>query len=797
MFLVGNPRIAELSIPVIFDRIVSHQQWESPNDVDFCCDLLRVATELFAAHPTLKAIKMNFQGILSWVLRHLPKCTRGGELVGQIVNFFRITNNMEPDTAAAISDTYLRLELKKVPDAMVSDLQWLLTNNVRTIRRPVLCRVLFSAYWHSENPTEVLRYFLDLCNISRQNCYLCQTGKLEIHLMNFMNSKKMEECDELMNLSLELLFKIVDFISSPPDIYAFISLLGPVDLKELSRYHLKFLNTLKECAISARFKPQAIITLNPLAYIRVGGLTARILGESFSFSFRLLLCALQNPVILLTLRDSRRHGFCIAITRSGTLKFEIKSKKGKNRLPLVVPLPRGEWFDLHVSVAMSKTAVSVKAIVNEEVAERNFPALSLSLGKIKCMIARNRAHTSCYITGFSVKGRDSLEVVGKMQIKNDSRDLDWSSSDKKVFARILGPPPLPDFSMASVLVHLCSVQILIPLFAQLDMSEVATGPALVNLLRAFFVLQEEIQKKFFEIGGFSSICFLIGSSSPRHLTFDFYQAFITLFHEITYLELKSQLFDQILMNFQLWAKSGPELEKISRNWSAELYPSFKPHSYRLRAFPSVLFALTDLFTYSSGMENIQKVRANLSEIADVLISSEMFSSSDFQVLVGHLLEVKDHRDILDLIRMVKSRLGNQLPSQGISPATLSDASELHNLLNSSNDRIVLATIDVFLALYQNKALDEFVLEEHVNFFLPFVWGERLVPFLQRMLMLARRNPQLLGGLFIAAFSIDASPCFDDIKGALEVRTIRNRLLLWIMLCVFKYQGEFVYFLLNY
>jgi hypothetical protein len=46
------------------------------------------------------------------------------------------------------------------------------------------------------------------------------------------------------------------------------------------------------------------------------------------------------------------------------------------------------------------------------------------------------------------------------------------------------------------------------------------------------------------------------------------------------------------------------------------------------------------------------------------------------VLVGHLLELKDHRDIVDLIFMLKSLLENPMSPDELPAATLSDVSEL-------------------------------------------------------------------------------------------------------------------------
>jgi hypothetical protein len=179
-----------------------------------------------------------------------------------------------------------------------------------------------------------------------------------------------------------------------------------------------------------------------------------------------------------------------------------------------------------------------------------------------------------------------------------------------------GTRPIPNYSFASVLVWLCSMDVLLPLFAHLDMASQRLCPMLARLFRFCLIFHTDVQRRFWETRGFSTVSFLLMASSPAHLTFETYIEFFESFHD-----LKAELFDQILMNFGVWAKAPPsEVPQVAEHWLSILSGAFHPHSLTLRGFPAVLFAIAELFGYSSGIPNVVHIRRHLFEIAHAIMS---------------------------------------------------------------------------------------------------------------------------------------------------------------------------------
>jgi len=219
--LFKNARLAEISIPIIFSLLKSG----TSDEVSFSFQLLKLANKLFAKYP--QQTEFAYLEVFVGLLKELETHEQSGGLIGQIVRSFRVTKwDKVSDVFEIMADTFLRLKLSELPTEIFSDLVFLLAENTRSITRLEVSNVLVAATWFSRDSLSGVREILALCEHSGRNCYLCHAAKLEIRLLKLLNARKTEEeCEELVDLSLQLIFRIMSLVSSTSVVYAFVSVL--------------------------------------------------------------------------------------------------------------------------------------------------------------------------------------------------------------------------------------------------------------------------------------------------------------------------------------------------------------------------------------------------------------------------------------------------------------------------------------------------------------------------------------------------------------------------------------------
>ncbi|EAX95522.1 Beige/BEACH domain containing protein [Trichomonas vaginalis G3] len=271
-----------------------------------------------------------------------------------------------------------------------------------------------------------------------------------------------------------------------------------------------------------------------------------------------------------------------------------------------------------------------------------------------------------------------------------------------------------ELSFKEVLFRFCKPQIILPLFAQLDLQFVDDMPlppysdAITHLLSSILVASPECQISFYESHGFKIICYLLLQANPSHLTPSLYDSFVSLFEKINNLDLKSVLFESILSNILLWSRS---------THSTAVLPSLftfcsknEKLSQKYMIFQEITLKTNILFYYTAPIRAIPKFQiSKLDPAIRYMIEKFLFdtkrnkfTSDDINFLVSQCLVLEDRQVFADTLRMLELVLeSNPKP---YLPQDLESVMNLHQLFSSGDMCVTIDLIDFMIKLHKIKPL---------------------------------------------------------------------------------------------
>jgi hypothetical protein len=147
------------------------------------------------------------------------------------------------------------------------------------------------------------------------------------------------------------------------------------------------------------------------------------------------------------------------------------------------------------------------------------------------------------------------------------RSLPKTNAPAIAYALVFEQPDCAHLSFAQLLVDHCKVSSLLPLFDQLD----ATFPngkelpglvlRVVSILSAVLALKVAAQRDFVESNSPRMVGHLLSHFDDRHLTVSLSHEFVTLFDMVSYELLKRDLFEYVLVNYDVWIRTHADVQR--------------------------------------------------------------------------------------------------------------------------------------------------------------------------------------------------------------------------------------------
>lgn len=575
------------------------------------------------------------------------------------------------------------------------------------IKQPKILCSFIRVFLETEKINGIVKYILDLCAYSVDNCNICHEIELDFLIIDIIaklrkseeeknkpksddddeNKKEFIISEELVDLLFDLLSQIAAITSSIQVVYRFFSLLRPINSKYLPSFHKSAINCLNQILINSKNYPPASLPMHPLNMIEIKDIPIKSIEEGFSFVFWISIPSLDNFIHnIINLNEDKNHDFSVKLIEK-KIRVKIISGDEIDNFDIPLDIPIKKWS--MITCTLIPDHYNKISHTDLYIGEKQFkPILNLHLfspkTKIKCLINHSESQ------------KNELPLMGPFYLTKPLSITDVSSlledgirpslnciKEKVIFAYT--PQYLSDYvileplqklnrfdhvhdeilinnkqlSFADLMVHHCELSLILPIFGQLD-STLSNGEPVniddlrLDILTNLFKLGEQFQQSFYISNGFHIISHHFHNSNKSHISLHLYETFYNLLETISCKNLQIQLIDNIIMNIDLWSELGyKDQAKIFNNWNQKIYTQFKSIVDSIRTIEWFLFVIHRYYDpLNQQDQTLFFCRKFLLDIASETYKTK-FSQSDFSIIIGligsnetPLIEKKDMISLL-------------------------------------------------------------------------------------------------------------------------------------------------------
>ena len=754
----------------------------NPNGVDLLDKILSVINKAILINSSFKEL---FQPLCKDICNEsisIIKCEESKSLIYNITQFIAIASNKYEIT----SPEFIALE-KAITNIFENQPNQILFSNIVqliagqtlpslhpsfTIRNPKGLRILLTVFKTSTMINDVFTFIAKLLQYSMKNCEEAHRGEFDIFLIQYLDEYRNDENMPITTFAsaLSLLMLIASNISSVLVVHSFISLLCPINGKKLPFFQKLLIRSLFSMIPTINKRPLSTLPLSSKTGFNFKGLKGESFQNGLTFSFWIYLNSnepnyKQQIVMIQDCKDNKCGVF--VTSQNIIMLFESGDNQWSSKTDSEIALKTWSFVSLTCYIDNYTGQYRVTSTVNgENGRDLFFPMMQISNGTLKGRIGgistdsidveypsligpvgifqrlQDEEISFLYELGpciESVKLKQALayfvpvENSGFLSIKNTISDDDITILSDPI--RYFHPS-----SFSDILISKCGVSIILPLFAQWNMKfsngQIFENVASITLtiLENLMILNENCQKVFYEENGFKILSHIMMESNGEFLNYALYTQIYNMHNAIANENLKIQLFDNILLNIELWMKCDSENHRrIVRHWDKVLFQTCKEKFVSLRPVSWILNALRVYYWYkpieigviydskrfNNKKLNVKDCRQSLLHIAKC-VSEENFSESDFKLLISHILTCTDQDQIIDLLNFLHDMIKTQKDLLMQINSSIHIISLLQYLFNINNSSIICATLSIIIeahnqGLYSNE--NSFSISNHVDIIL--------------------------------------------------------------------------------
>ena len=630
---------------------------------------------------------------------------------------------------------------------------------------------LDSSMIDQQHTLQALSYLNELISSSAANAFAAHSANFDMHILNLL--KEESKCDiEVTQSLLDLFFKIALEVSCVSVVHRMISLMSPISGRFIPKYQEQYLKTLINLLTASMRYPIGYLQINGKSdFIEVNGVTGEQLEAGFTCCMWVFidLGAAQYKPPLITLIDTKGKKIKWFISGRGlfcTQRTTTLESSGHFEMKLATQ----EWIFLTMTYRNSPDGTGAQLRISQNLNDSKpleFIPMGLEKGPIKCIIGNNTNDlvesqqntrisafgiwpimkkediSAVYQNGPSCSGplplstifayaithsEDDIHIIQRHQNTNNS-----GSGNIEITAQVSQECTKTQQTFINCLLRYCKVEMLLPLFAQFDMTFV-NGERLESLSRlvieavgnALFA-NEEVQNDFHACHGFQIIVHILFNLSQEHITYSLYTQFYGMLQSMASIEMQRDLIADILLSVPVWLKCDPENHlKIIKHWTRVLIPSYKNIFGELLPVKSMLSIMRLYYWYEPtekpqilGEDRFRGIKCDVSEIRQSLINAAIeianvsFDESDFHSIESHCLTCNENKQVIDMLTFVEV-LCNKYPH--ILKALKTDlTSFIYCLLTRQEPTILEHCVSILIAFHKAKLDQKITLTTQVLF----------------------------------------------------------------------------------
>ena len=708
----------------------------------------------------------------------LPKCQESEEFITQFVTF--LANMSRVHTMDFLEISALENAIKSVfgnepgQTLFVKIVHLMAGQKLPSlhpsfvVRQAKAMKLLLHIFSESQMIKDVFGFIASLCQYDRQNCLKAHEGEVDFLLIDMLMKWRDDSDKELVIVAsaFSLLMVIMNVVCSVSVVQSFVSLLCQIDGKYLPFYHKLTIRSLNKLLIGAKTKPTASLPLVSTACLDVEGFRGEKLEDIFTVAFWIYApnTAQQYIPQILEIKDSRNQTLSLYFQGGNILiRVNAGSSEQTNKVDLKVPTEKWSFvacmFENEPKQRRIRTSV---AIDNRDNRDFFFPSFKFASGALSIRLGGTTKdsaitvnpvqigsiglfkdisgpHLSTIIAdgpaAYGIREYEpyfyfvTTELEGRVYLKNVVGDAVRTTRDSV--------PIHHHLSFTDVLMDHCSIDILIPLFAQWDL-KFKNGEQFqflpetsIEILESALQLSHDVQDQFAANGGIKAVLHLMMSADPKNLTYQVYLRWFSLHCTLRSHSLLKQSLDFILMNPELWLRSDAEAHRrIVRHWARTVAPSCEKILGQVKPFTWILSALRLHYWYAPIEEhaitspsrvqgqklNVSECRANLLSVAR-LVACNGFTESDFRCLMSHIFTCMDHAQSVDLLMFLKKLLLAEKELLNSAKGSMGLVSMLQYLFNIRSTPVITSTLQTIIDAHRANLIETFSLNAHIDIIL--------------------------------------------------------------------------------
>lgn len=735
------------------------------------CDFIHIGSPEYLQIPTgilncmnsclrsIPDLMLKFEPIVDPILNTLISLQQSNheELLIQLILFLVIispVHQLRPHEAAALLKSSSQLgckdpssNLSRAIVQLIAGKEISVTYGSFTVQQPHALTLYLNIYLNSQEIFDCTKKLASIISGSQYNSMKAHEGELDLFCINLLFEQKSNE-----NVNFDLIDALLDLIArisakscSVGVVQSFISLFCPVDGRYLSKFHMKCIDFIEKKIDNAYKTPQSAWSLLSNSQIEIKYIPTSAVSNGFNFGFWFYPVKVESPIILFALSDSSDSKLSFIYSQD-CLRMELLSSDVRFGMNCVEYIELNHWIYINLTFKAYDNFSQAVLIFNDKVVfdSMTIPEFKFSRNYLTCVINQTRTtHTNnvnmCKLGPFVLCDSEYSEqtynngprlfnpqdaiFAYKPEDSNGLFDLVkvYQMEGIELNCNKVGMKQTTNF--VNVLFDSCKITILLPLFAQIDMSE-KNGQRPPNFLeklilvtkKALLLSPSNIQQ-FLTSNSTSIIYHLLLSSDDSNFTYALYLKFYDLMASLPMGELKLEICDMIVFNPSLWIKTTPsENRQILVHWKDVLFKKIPSFIFNSRSFTWWIDVSIAYYFYVANELSISSKRfrdlpVKMHHLRVLIMQTALsvanfqFTESDFEYLITGITKTNDINQVFDLIDLLQDFMKSTILLSFSHDFITKQMFRLHVLFNVGHPRLFTRTIQVLILAHDRKFID--------------------------------------------------------------------------------------------
>ena len=675
LLLDKNPKYSTEAIDTLHFVLTSGVcSLSSPEQIDLLTNILQCLNNIFSKTTEILKSFISFVNSLCSNLNLLPEGNNTYIFLKEVIKFISYTSKIKPlefSEIKLIESTIHRIYDNKIDEEITNNLVNLsITDGI--ITQPKALYLYIQPFFHSPRLINCFQYLSSLCNGNMKNCISIHEGEIDLLVLSYLEEWRTQECVDkgLILESLNFIQIVSSRICSFTVVQKYISLLCSIDEKFLPYNNMELIMALCSLIDKAKCIPQYSFPLTSETKIQIYSLNNI---QEFSFAFW-YLHEENNQNSLFDISDGYSSYSLNLKNNHFEFQFITQENQTSHEIPKIIEV--GEW-NFYAFVCENS---EIKFYFNADLIESFTNNIQFKSQTLNCTVNKDAksSDNSSLLSSFGMFGKLSNQEIEKLSMNGEfisdftpiftfiPRERNGlieihSMTNVKFDSTVSRVPYF--LSFVEILLHFCKIEILLPLFSQLNLCyKNGTYPKnfiylLTVVLSKSLLYNSTVQESFYSISGFLIISHLLKNANHQHFSYKLYKEFIKLFDKLEHEELRKQFFQSILSNFEIWIFCKP-IDHLA--YLKHLSKLGKKYPHYFNDFETLLFKMRLCYWYTPNDNGIYELIKRPKDLQISKCRSYMFiiltrilkynyQDSNLIFLVHNIVTSQDLKQIYDML----------------------------------------------------------------------------------------------------------------------------------------------------